>query len=65
MHLQTTGDLQQDIVTIEYNGFLLDRSVSAIEDEIEEAPTLYTIDVVDFARAHEQFRRVAQTRIPL
>ena len=40
-------------------------ALAAIEDEIEEAPTLYTIDVVDFARAHEQFRRVAQTRIPL
>ncbi len=29
MHLQTTGDLGQDIVTIEYNGFLLDRTVSS------------------------------------
>ena len=40
-------------------------ALAAIHDELEEAPTLYTIDVVDFARAHEQFRRVAQTRIPL
>ena len=40
-------------------------TLAAIEDEIEEAPTLYTIDVVDFTRVPEQFRRVAQTRIPL
>lgn len=29
MHLQTTGDVRQDVVTVEYNGFLLDRSVSS------------------------------------
>jgi len=40
-------------------------TLAAIQDELEEAPTLHTIDVVDFARVPEQFRRVAQTRIPL
>jgi predicted nucleotidyltransferase len=37
----------------------------AIHDELEEAPTLYTIEVVDFARASEKFRRVAERRVPL
>ena len=40
-------------------------TLAAIQDELEEAPTLYTIDVVDFARATEQFREVALARIPL
>jgi len=40
-------------------------ALAAIEDEIDEAPTLYTIEVVDFTRVPEQFRRVAQTRVPL
>jgi uncharacterized protein len=40
-------------------------ALAAIEDELEEAPTLYTIDVVDFARLPAQFREVAQPRIPL
>lgn len=37
----------------------------AIEDELEEAPTLYTIEVVDFARVSETFRQVSSTRVPL
>jgi class 3 adenylate cyclase len=41
------------------------RVLAAIQDELEEAPTLYTIDVVDFARATETFRNVARQRIPL
>ena len=40
-------------------------ALAAIHEEIEEAPTLYTIDVVDFRRVPEHFRRVAQHRIPL
>jgi predicted nucleotidyltransferase len=39
--------------------------LAAIEEELEEAPTLFTIDVVDFARVAEKFRRVARQRIPL
>jgi uncharacterized protein len=39
--------------------------LAAIHDELDEAPTLYTIDVVDFARVPETFRSVAQPRIPL
>jgi predicted nucleotidyltransferase len=40
-------------------------TLAAIQDELEEAPTLHTIDVVDFTGVSEQFRRVALARIPL
>lgn len=40
-------------------------ALALIEEELEEAPTLYTIEVVDFARMPEKFRRVAATRVPL
>jgi predicted nucleotidyltransferase len=40
-------------------------ALSLIHEELEEAPTLYTIDVVDFARVPEKFRRVARQRLPL
>jgi len=39
-------------------------TLTAIHDEIEEAPTLFTIDIVDFARV-PRFRQVAERRIPL
>src|SRR3954451_24251807 len=39
--------------------------LAAIEDELDEAPTLYTIDIIDFARVSEAFQRVARERIPL
>ena len=32
-------------------------ALALIRDELEDAPTLYTIDVVDFARVPEKFRR--------
>jgi predicted nucleotidyltransferase len=40
-------------------------ALAAIHDEIEGAPTLYTIDVVDFRRVPENFRRLARRRVPL
>jgi hypothetical protein len=40
-------------------------ALAAIHEEIEEAPTLYTIDVVDFRRVPENFRRLARRRDPL
>jgi predicted nucleotidyltransferase len=40
-------------------------ALAAINDELEEAPTLYTIDVVDFMRVPEKFRQVAQRRVGL
>jgi predicted nucleotidyltransferase len=39
--------------------------LALIQEELEEAPTLYTIDVVDFTRVSEKFRRVAHQRLPL
>lgn len=39
--------------------------LAAIEDELEEAPTLYTIEVVDFAHVSDAFRQVARQRVPL
>jgi hypothetical protein len=41
------------------------RTLAAIQQELEDAPTLFTIGVVDFARVSEIFRRVAERRIPL
>jgi predicted nucleotidyltransferase len=41
------------------------KAMALIEEELEEAPTLYTIEVVDFARVPDNFRRVAVRRIPL
>lgn len=40
-------------------------ALALIHDELEEARTLYTIEVVDFARVSDKFRRVAERRIPL
>ena len=41
------------------------QALAAIHNELEEAPTLYTIDVVDFRRVPEKFRQVARRRIRL
>jgi predicted nucleotidyltransferase len=40
-------------------------ALAAIQEEVDEAPTLYTIEVVDFARVPDAFRRVARQRVPL
>jgi predicted nucleotidyltransferase len=40
-------------------------ALSLIHEELEDAPTLYTIDVVDFSRVSEKFRRVARRRLSL
>ena len=40
-------------------------ALAAIHEELEEAPTLYTIDIVDFTRVSENFRRLAQQRVSL
>ena len=39
--------------------------LSDIQDEIEELPVLYKIDVVDFANANENFKAVAKEQIEL
>jgi uncharacterized protein len=40
-------------------------ALAAIHEELDEAPTLYTVEVVDFARVPEKFRRVAERRMLL
>jgi len=40
-------------------------TLASIQEESEEAPTLYSIDVVDFSRVSQSFRRVARHRRPL
>src|SRR5947208_8379118 len=40
-------------------------ALAAIHDELEEALTLYTIEVVDFARVSEKFDQVAERRVSL
>jgi uncharacterized protein len=40
-------------------------ALAAIHDEFEEAPTLYTMKAVDFARMSRKFRQVAKQRTPL
>ena len=40
-------------------------TLARIQEELEEAPTLYSIDVVDFSRVSEKFRHVAQRRLIL
>jgi predicted nucleotidyltransferase len=40
-------------------------ALAAIRDELDQAPTLYTIDTVDFTRVPEKFRWVAHHRILL
>jgi predicted nucleotidyltransferase len=39
--------------------------LSAIADDLEEAPTLFSIDVVDFQRVPDKFRGVAKERVYL
>lgn len=52
-------------IGIEGPGPVPREKLSLIHEELEEAPTLYTIDVVDFLRVSEKFRRVARCRLPL
>lgn len=40
-------------------------ALSAIQDELDEAPMLYTVEIVDFSRVSEKFRQVALVRLPL
>jgi uncharacterized protein len=40
-------------------------TLAVIEDELDEAPTLYTIEIVDFLRVSDAFRQTARERIPL
>lgn len=54
------GDERSDIdVGIEGETPLPSTALSDIQEEIEELPILYKIDVIDFAEADEKFRKVA------
>ena len=37
-------------------------ALAAIQDEIDELPTLYKIEIVDFSRVTETFKKVARER---
>ena len=60
------ADPRSDIdIGIEGPGPVAREAMALIEEELEEAPTLYTIEVVDFARVPENFRQVARRRVLL
>jgi predicted nucleotidyltransferase len=40
-------------------------TLAVIRDALDDAPTLYTIDVVDFRRLPEKFREIARERVYL
>jgi len=61
-----TAHERSDIdIGIEGPGPVPREALSLIQEELEEAPTLFTVDVVDFNRVSEKFRKVAQRRVPL
>ena len=58
------GNDRSDIdVGIEGPEEIPSRIIIPIKEEIEALPTLYKIDVVDFSRISEGFRKVAQHKI--
>lgn len=60
------ADPRSDIdIGIEGPGPVPREAMALIEEELEEAPTLYTIEVVDFTHVSENFRKIARHRIPL
>ena len=61
----TAGERSDIDIGIEGPGPVPREAMALIEEELEEAPTLYTIEVVDFARVPEKFRQVASRRVPL
>lgn len=57
------GTDRSDIdVGIEGSRPVTQRVIDDILEEIEELPTLYKIDIVDFSSVSEKFRNVARTR---
>jgi predicted nucleotidyltransferase len=61
----SAGERSDIDIGIEGPGPVSRAALAAIHDELEEAPTLYTIEVVDFASVSEKFRRVAEHRVAL
>ena len=63
---QGTAHERSDIdIGIEGPGPVPLETMSLIEEELDEAPTFYTIEIVDLARVPEKFHRVARHRTPL
>jgi len=55
------GSERSDIdIGIEGQEPVSDGALARIREEIEELPTLYSIDVIDFARAEDDFKQVAR-----
>ena len=61
----SAGERSDIDIGIEGPAWVPRAALAAITDELEEAPTLYTIDVVDFSCMPPRFRQVADRRIPL
>lgn len=58
------GDERSDIdIGIEGLEKLPDIAIFNIREEIEELPTLYKIDIIDFADADEKFKKIALQHI--
>lgn len=53
------GDRSDFDIGIEGPAPVPDRAWSEIKEEVEELPTLYTVDLVDFRRVSEDFRNIA------
>src|SRR6267378_260872 len=62
---RTAGERSDIDIGIEGPAPVPRAALAAIHDELEAPPTLYTIEVVDFARVSEKFRQVAERQIPL
>lgn len=60
------GDDRSDIdIGIEGREPVPDKALVEIEEEIENLPTLYKIDIVDFRQTSEKFRKVAKQHIEI
>lgn len=61
-----TGGERSDIdVGIEGPRAVPARALAAIREELDDIPTLYTIEVVDFSGVGDKFRRVSKQHIEL
>jgi len=58
----TARDRSDIDIGIEGPSPVLFETLAAINDDLEDLPSLYSIDVVDFSRVPERFRQVAQER---
>jgi predicted nucleotidyltransferase len=60
------GDERSDIdIGIEGQELVSDRALARIREEIEELPTLYSIDIIDFTRADDDFKQVAKENMEI